>query len=183
MTTDATALVACSRDGHLEIVELLERPDGAEGWKVDRAVIHRALEELFSEYNVKWLYLDPWRWRDEAEDWAARWPDRVVELPTNSVRRMPEVVDRFLTALAERKLTHDGNPDLRRHVLNARLRKAGRDDDGRGRYMVEKAGPNRRIDALVAAMLAYEAASQIGEEPPELVPMITLSDAPFRGSR
>ena len=60
---------------------------------------------------------------------------------------------------------------LRRHVLNARLRKAGRDEDGRGRYTLEKAGPGRLIDGCIASVLAYEAATQI-VEPEERVPFV-----------
>jgi hypothetical protein len=78
---------------------------------------------------------------------------------------MPPIVDRFRTALAEGRITHEGDPDLSRHVLNARLRKVGREEDGRGRYTLEKAGPGRLIDACVAAMLAYEAAALIEPEP------------------
>jgi hypothetical protein len=97
-------------------------------------------------------------WQDELVAWDGRWPNRIVEVPTNSVRRMPEVVDRFRSALEEGSITHSGDPDLRRHVLNARLRKVGRDEDGRGRHSLEKAGPGRLIDACVAATLAYEGA-------------------------
>lgn len=54
--------------------------------------------------------------------------------------------------------------------MNGRLRKAGRDEDGRGRYLLEKAALGRLIEALVASVLAYEAASQIAElETPRLV--------------
>jgi phage terminase large subunit-like protein len=106
------------------------------------------------------LFADPWRWQDELEDWSRRWPDRVVEFPTNSIPRMAPAVDRFRVALQEGSLSHSGDPDLTRHVLNARLRKVGRDEDGRGSYLLEKAGPGRLIDACVASVLAYEAASQ-----------------------
>lgn len=84
----------------------------------------------------------------------------MLEFPTNSTTRMAPAVDRFRTALAEGRLSHDGDPDLTRHVLNARLRKVGRDEDGR-RYVLEKAGPGRLIDACVAAVLATEAAAMI----------------------
>jgi hypothetical protein len=84
----------------------------------------------------------------------------VLEVPTNSVTRMAELVDRFRTAVAEATLHHDGDPDLRRHTLNARLRKVGRSEDGRGRFTVEKAGRGRLIDACVASMLAGEAQVQ-----------------------
>jgi phage terminase large subunit-like protein len=164
---DGTALVACTEDGFLIPVEIIERPARAEEWRVDRTRIHRALEEMFAQYEIAYLYADPWRWQDELVEWEARWPQRIVELPTNSTRGMPEVVDRFRSALEQGRVSHDGDESLRRHVLNARLRKVGRDEDGRGRYSIEKAGPGRLIDACVAAMLAYEGAAQIEPRQPE----------------
>jgi phage terminase large subunit-like protein len=53
---------------------------------------------------------------------------------------MAPAVDRFRTALSEGSVTHVGDEALTRHVLNARLRTVGRDDDGRGRHLLEKAG-------------------------------------------
>jgi phage terminase large subunit-like protein len=93
-------------------------------WRVDRSRIHRALEEMMEGYDVAAVYCDPWKWQDELVEWDG-WPSKIVELQTNSNRRMPEVVDRFRSALEEGSVTHSGDPDLRRHVLNARLRKVG----------------------------------------------------------
>jgi phage terminase large subunit-like protein len=167
---DGTALVACTADGWLFPVEIVERPAKVEEWRVDRSRIHRALEYMFATYKVEAVYCDPWRWADELEEWGRRWPDIVLEFPTNSVRRMAPAIDRFRTAIEEGRLQHDGDPDLRRHVLNGRLRKSGRDDSGRGVYTVEKAGPGRLIDALVAAILAYQAAALLEEPKPEFDP-------------
>jgi phage terminase large subunit-like protein len=158
---DGTALIGCGRDGFLFPLEIIERPPNAEGWRVDRSRIDRALEHAFATYDVAYLYADPWKWQDELAEWSARWPDKIVEFPTNMNTRMAPAVDRFRTALEEGRLRHDGDPDLTRHVLNARLRKVGRDEDGRGRYTLEKAGPGRPIDACVASVLAVEAAAQI----------------------
>jgi hypothetical protein len=169
---DGTAVVGCTADGWLFPIEIIERPPKVDDWRVDRSKVQRAVEFMFDTFEVVYLYADPWRWQDELEAWATRWPDRIVEVPTNSVRRMPEVVDRFRTALQEGRVTHDGDEDLKRHMLNARLRKVGRDEDGRGRYTLEKAGPGRLIDACVASVLAYEAATQIGEPKPEIVPFV-----------
>jgi hypothetical protein len=159
---DGTALIGCTEDGWLFPVEIIERPARAKEWRVDRSRIHRALEEMMESFDVAAVYCDPWRWQDELAEWDGRWPNRIVELPTNSNTKMPVLVDRFRTALEEGTLSHDGDPDLRRHVLNARLRKVGRDEDGRGRYALEKAGPGRLIDAAVAAVLAYEASVTAG---------------------
>ncbi|HEV8105560.1 MAG TPA: hypothetical protein VGP69_17650 [Gaiellaceae bacterium] len=161
---DATALVACTKDGFLVPMAIEERPANApEGWTIDRRVIQHALEDAFDRFDVGYLYADPWHWRDELDEWGSRWPEKVVEFPTNSNAKMAPVVDRFRTGITENRITHAGDEALTRHILNARLRKVGRDEDGRGRYTLEKAGPGRLIDACVAAALALEAAAQMPE--------------------
>jgi Terminase large subunit, endonuclease domain len=138
---DGTALCGCMRDGWVFPVEIIERPPNADDdWRIDRTPIHRAVEFMFTTYNVAALYADPWQWQSELDAWTEQWPDRVIAWPTNSNRRMAPAVDRFRSAISEGHLTHDGDPRLTRHVLNARLRHAGRDDDGRGLYVLEKAG-------------------------------------------
>ena len=69
--------------------------------------------------------------------------DVVLAYPTNSVRRFGPAVDRFRAAIAEGRLAHDGDPDLARHLANARLvRGPGRAaDDGHALFTLEKAGP------------------------------------------
>ncbi len=156
-TRDATALVAITADGCLIPVEIIERPADVEGWHVDRARIGRALERAFSDYQVSALYADPWGWRTELGEWDRLWPGRVLEVPMNSPTRAAELVDRFRSAVADGSVHHNGDPDLRRHMLNARLRKIGRDESGLGRYAIAKAGPGRLIDAAAAALLALEA--------------------------
>jgi phage terminase large subunit-like protein len=83
----------------------------------------------------------------------------VLEHPTNSIRRFGPAVDRFRAALGEGRLSHTGDPDLARHLANARLvRGPGRaSDSGHALFTLEKAGPGRLIDAAVAAVLAVEA--------------------------
>jgi phage terminase large subunit-like protein len=165
---DATAIIAASLvDGLLVPLEILERPEHVEEWRVDRERVHRALVRAFATYEVAALYADPWRWQDELADWAALWPGRVVEFATNSGAKMAPAVDRFRTGLEVGRISHNGDAALTRHVLNARLRKVGRDEDGRGRYLLEKAGPGRWIDGCVAAVLAVEAASMV-EAPVEV---------------
>ena len=165
-TRDATALVAITEDGCLVPIELIERPVGADDeWRVDRARIHSSVERAFTDYRVLALYGDPWGWRSELSGWADRWPGRVLEVPMNSPTRAAELVDRFRSAVAEASVHHNGNPDLRRHVMNARLRKVGRDETGLGRFAVAKAGPGRLVDACAASLLALEAHAQAPAAP------------------
>jgi hypothetical protein len=58
--------------------------------------------------------------------------------------------------------------------VNARLVGAGRDQDGRGMYLLEKAGPGRLIDACIASVLAFEGRAQMGEPAKELEPFFAF---------
>jgi hypothetical protein len=73
---DGTALIACTEDGFLCPIEIIERPARTDEWRVDRSRIHRALEDMFERFDVAYVYCDPWRWQDEIAEWADRWPER-----------------------------------------------------------------------------------------------------------
>ena len=62
-------------------------------------------------------------------------------------------VERFRTDVVAGAVTHTGDEQLSRHVLNAQMRET------RGGYWLEKPRPGTagNIDAAVAAVLAYEA--------------------------
>jgi hypothetical protein len=173
---DGTALVGATLDGWIFPVEILERPAGAGNeWRIDRSRIHRALDFMFDRYDVRYLFADPWQWQSELGTWGEKWPEQVVEYATNLTRRMATAVDRFRSAAVTGILSHDGDPDLARHVLNARLRTVGRDLDGRGIFTLEKAGPGRLIDACVASVLAFEAVAQITMPPPYVEPLVAFA--------
>jgi phage terminase large subunit-like protein len=158
---DATAVVICDESGRLSLELLIERdPSDPSDWTVPRRAVHDVMADLFARFDVARLFGDPWGWRDELDGWAAEYgPERVLSLPTNSVLRFGPAVDRFRAALAEGRISHDGDPDLARHLANARLvRGPGRAaDEGHALYTLEKAGPGRFIDAAVSAINAYEA--------------------------
>jgi phage terminase large subunit-like protein len=60
----------------------------------------------------------------------------------------------FYAAVMERRVTHDGDPGLARHVANAVLRV-----DQRGaRPTKEFSGSARKIDRLIAALMAFDVA-------------------------
>ena len=85
---DATALVACTHDGFLVPLAIEERPANAgDGWLIDRPVIHRAVEDAFDRFEVGFLYADPWHWRDELDEWGARWPDASSSSRPTGTRR------------------------------------------------------------------------------------------------
>lgn len=171
ISEDATALIGCTEDGHLFELAVWERPHGAKDWRVPRLAVHEKVAEAFDTYHVGRMLCDPPKWHTEIEEWAERYNAGrpvdeaiVVAFDTNQTRRMAPACDRFTTALAEQKLTHDGADTLTRHVLalsKKKVRVADDDDDGRTRYVFTKGDDGRKIDAGIGAVLAYEAAMTI----------------------
>lgn len=167
---DGTAVVICDDAGRLRLELLIERePTDPPGWTVPRRDVHDVMADLFGRFEVVRLLADPFFWRDELDGWAADYGDVVLAHPTNSARRFGPAVDRFMAAIAEGRISHNGDRRLARHLANARLvRGPGRaSDDGHALYTIEKAGPGRLIDASVAAILAYEAVATVGPAEPE----------------
>jgi hypothetical protein len=164
---DATALVASRlSDGHLFTLGIWERPkDAPEDWQIDRQLVDAALRGAFKAYNVLLFYGDPWRWQDYQTAWSNTYPDRIVEFPTNREQLMDKAIERFMTAFGSGDITHDGHEALMRHAKGAVVVKGGRkkfrpgeEDSLSPHYLkLAKKSPTHRIDAGVAAVLAYEA--------------------------
>lgn len=151
---DATALVGCRvSDGHLFVVDVWEKPEGARGWTVDRGNVDAAVADVMGRYRVVRFYADPAWWQDTLDRWSAEWPKVVIGWATNRERAMAFALERFHTAVTTGECSHDGDPRLSRHVLNARRRTVRSGD------LIVKDGTHspRKIDAAIAATLAYEA--------------------------
>jgi len=166
-----TALMACRLlDGKVFRLGIWDPADydGA----VPRVAVDESVKAAFTAYGVAYLYADPYLWQDYLDLWAAVFPKRIVEFPTNVEVRMDRALERFLTALRAGELTHDGNDLFGRHVKNAALAKGKRKPprpDGGGATTTHylRAVPKREglhIDAFVAAVLAYEARGQALED-------------------
>lgn len=63
---------------------------------------------------------------------------------------MRQATDRFYEAVGSQQVAHDGDPVLAAHVTSAA---AALDDFGSWR--IKKARQDRKIDALVASIIAY----------------------------
>lgn len=138
-----------------------ERPANApRDWRVPRKEVNDAVTEAFNTYDVGLLLADPPRWASEIEEWQRLYGDRVLALDTNSARRFAPACDRFATAARERRLLHNGDPELTKHLAacaKKKVRLADDDEDGRSPFVIVK-GDTRKIDRAVGAVLAYEAA-------------------------
>ena len=167
-TGDATALVACRlSDGLLQPLGVWQPPDDGREWSVPTSAVDACLDDAMQRYAVVRGYFDPPLWQSEIDGWAQEFGDlRVARFNTNR-SRMQAAVERFRTDLAAGTLVHTGEPTLTQHALNAQMRQA------REGYWLRKnyQGSPDRIDAAVAAVLAYEAradalaAGQARDEP------------------
>lgn len=162
---DSTALVACRvSDGHLELLGCWEKPAGPEGdgWQVDRVAVDAAVARAFGRFAVVGMFADPAHWQDYLDQWSREFAGQVqvkasrehpLEWWTNRPRPMIDALERFHEAVLAQGLSHDGGSVLTRHVTNARRRELGRSGMGIGK---DRKGSDRKIDAAMAATLAYE---------------------------
>lgn len=159
---NSTGLVACTMDGHLEVLAAWERPDRApEDWIVPRAEVDAAVDAAFARFHVVELPCDPRQWTSEIEAWQQRYGDVVLDFPTSTPARMSPACARFYGAVvAGVGLSHDGDPRLSRHLHNA-ITKEHHD----GAYIAkENRDSPRKIDLAVAAVLAYDRAMWHAEQ-------------------
>lgn len=158
---DWTALRAETLDGHrfTPTYGPDDRPtiwNPAEwGGKVPRSEVVAAVAEMFERFTVARMYVDPRHWETQADAWALEHGEDVVVIwPTNSITRMFPALNRYVTDLDEGATTHDGCPITRTHALNARkLAKPG------DKFILGKPSEHQKIDALMADVLAHEAAA------------------------
>ncbi|BBX72278.1 terminase large subunit [Mycobacterium shinjukuense] len=152
---DSTALVGCTLDGHLWVEGLWENP-GDLRWRVPREEVTRAVDVAFAKYDVVELAADPWGWRSEIEDWAKRHGERrVLEWNTAHAARMAPATDRLYQAVVARVISHDGDPRMAAHVAHCVAKATPMGD----LVSKDKRGSPRKIDAAVAAIVAYDRAA------------------------
>jgi hypothetical protein len=170
---DSTALIACRRsDMRLFVLGTWERPrniDIDDEWEVPRDEVRACVAQAFKTLRVGFMYCDPWGWENDIDAWAQTYGEkRVLGFPTNQEQRMDKALHRFLVGIENGEIAHDANEVLARHIGNAVLsnagRKATRDPDDPGSAFYRRIGKRSRplkIDAAVAAVLAYEAAANM----------------------
>ena len=161
-SSDWSALVACRvEDGTLFLIEAwnpVKYPNG----EVPREDVDAAVRSCFEKYDVAGFRADVKEFEAYVDQWSRDFKRKlkVNATPGNPVafdmrgntKRFALDCERFLDAVLEHELSHDGNSVLRQHVLNARrhptnfdaiaIRKASKDS-------------SRKIDAAVCAVLAY----------------------------
>jgi phage terminase large subunit-like protein len=149
---DSTALVGCRlSDGLLQPLAVWEAPQGGSGWRVHSGQVDAAIARSYESYDVVRGYYDPPLWQSEIEGWAREYGQPAVTPWATNTSRMIRAVERFRTDVVEGTATHAGDAVLSAHVMNARMREV------RGGYWLMKDREASKIDAAIAAVLAYEA--------------------------
>lgn len=168
--TDATALVGCRvSDGHLFQIRVWEHPDGpaGEGWEVPVVDVDYEVRKAHETYNVIGMFADPAKWESYIAQWES---DFGKKYKVKSSANHPiewwmagsrsylvvRAIEQFQNAVIDKELTHQGDLAMTRHVLNSRRRL------GRSGLTIGKEHPDskNKIDAAIAAVLAYQARLQ-----------------------
>jgi hypothetical protein len=166
-SNDATALVGVRvSDHHAFPILIREQPDGPEGkdWVVDRDEFDAAVRKAFDRFDVVGFYADPPYWQELVNGWESDYGDQLevhassqnsIRFWTKATSKIATAVELVSTAAADGTMTHAGQKQLTRHVLNARLwPRPGGDVIGK-----ETKNSTRKIDAAMALVLAFQAAT------------------------
>lgn len=159
---DSTALVGVEvASGRQFTIQVWSKPDGDDVWEVPRHEVNDAVARMYETWDVVFFYCDPPEWESEIATWHARFGKSVFQFPTRSRRRMSPALKAYRNAVKTGELTHDGDDEVSRHTLNARLVvhiPAGAEDDpDRHDWVVRKPTKSQKIDGLVTAVLAWSA--------------------------
>lgn len=160
---DSTALMGCTHDGYIWPIAIWEHPPDDPRWRVPRAEVTAAVQTCFEKLNVTELACDPWGWRSEMDEWTRDYGSRVVEYNTAYRKRMAPATDRFYAAVMAGELSHDGDPDLARHISNTVAKSTPMGDI----VVKDKRSSEKKIDAAVAAIVAYDRAAWHKANPPK----------------
>lgn len=162
---DATALVGVRlEDRHEFLIAVWEKPPEVDDddWEVPEDEVDEAMEMTHDTWKVSRVYCDPPYWRDNVDRWAGRYGP-VKKWETARRKPMAYAVRAYDQLLRASGLTHDGNPTLRAHTLNAQKRATLVKDEETGKFLwtLQKKAPKSplKIDARVAGVLAQEAAA------------------------
>ena len=127
------------------------------GGQIPRGEVHAAVDEICRRYRVRRAYCDPKEWRSEIGDWALTHGEEVfVEWATSRITQMHDALVRTRTDLKTGRASHDGCPITTLHALAAR--KVAKPGD---KYILGKPSQNQKIDAVMADVLAAEAAADL----------------------
>jgi phage terminase large subunit-like protein len=168
--TDATALIGCRvSDGHIFEIKVWEQPEGPAGedWEIPTTEVDFEVRKAHETFKVIGMFADPAKWESYIAQWESDFGRNYkvkssqahpIEwwMTGNRSYLVVRALEQFANAVIDKELTHSGDLALTRHILNSRRRL------GRSGLTIAKEHPDskNKIDAAVAAVLAYQARLQ-----------------------
>lgn len=163
-TRDATALVAIRVSDNAAFLLHLQESQG-DGWEVDRVKVGTAVHSAFRQFRVVGFYADVAEWQSYLDEWHQTYGERLLVKANASGSaiawdmrqgggKVTWAHERLFDSIKEGKLRHNGDVQLQRHVLAARIRENsygvtfGKETEGSSIH---------KIDAYAALLLAHEA--------------------------
>ena len=158
---DTTVLVGCTIEKddippHIFLIKAWEKqPTDDNNWRVNITEVEDTIVSFCQKHpRVREIACDPYRWqRSMAILEEMGLP--IIEFPSTSAARMVKATATFFDAVMDNKMTHSGDALVARHLDNAVLKI----DSIGPRIVKENRNSNRRIDAAVAALIAYDRAT------------------------
>ena len=170
-SSDASAIVAATADGRVELLHLQEKPfDGPENYRINIGELLDAVMEHANRLMVRAVMYDRYLIGPALLGLGDEYGLPVVEFPQNA-RRMVPATKRFADAILEGDLSivdNDLAPQLLRHIENCRLKT----DRLGSRIVKDHTGSSKKIDAAVCAVMAFDAANDIPVPEPAPTPRI-----------
>lgn len=131
-----------------------------DSWVVDKGAVSKVVMDFYDQFpNCREMACDPAYWEDEMFTWND-YGIPVVEY-RNSPQRTVPATSKLYEAIMNKKLTHDGDAALGRHLDNCVLKI----DSSRGaRITKDYRNPKLKIDLAIALLMAYDRATSRMEE-------------------
>jgi phage terminase large subunit-like protein len=170
---DATVIVGCTVPKEYDkpvifMVKAWEKDEQIHDreWRVNIAEVEQTLLDFTAKFpKVREIACDPYRWQRSMEVLADKGLP-IIEWPSTSARRMIPACTKIYDAIVDGEVIQDGDPLLARHVDNAVVKT----DNLGSRIVKDKRTSQRRIDAAVAMVLAFDRATGRMEE--QVIPQV-----------
>ncbi len=152
VTGDSFAMVVGSRDPDRPVdgvaIRLSRKWEPPPGGAIDYAPIEQECRDLAADFNVVEFTYDPYQLHDFAT--------RLRNAGVGHFREFSQGEERLKSdkglfdLIVQRRIRHDGNLELREHIVNSNSKQASGEDT---RLRIVKKSANRRIDLTVATSM------------------------------